>query len=203
MASLCHPPEQSSYSRKLHIPASCKTIKLIIIRFRNSWHPIPTHAIEFYGIPAHSCIGWCIHVQLNLAMQKKLQFRFRIPELHEYGMTTNSCTSCLFCIGSSIHVQLKLATEIKLQFVQFLPIPALLAYSCIGWCIHVQLNLTIEIKMQFLQFLQFLPIPALLAYSCIGWCIHVQLSIAIEIKMQFLQFLPIPAYSRQFLPTPS
>ncbi len=160
MASLCHPPEQSSYSRKLHIPASCKTIKLIIIQFWNSRHPIPTHANKFYGIPAHSCIGWCIHVQLNLAMQKKLQFRFRIPELHEYGMTTNSCTSCLFCIGSSIHVQLKLATEIKLQFVQFLPIPALLAYSWIGWCIHVQLNIAIEIKMQFL------PIPAIPADSC-------------------------------------
>ncbi len=28
--------EQSSYSRKLHIPASCKAIKLIIIQFRNS-----------------------------------------------------------------------------------------------------------------------------------------------------------------------
>jgi hypothetical protein len=63
--------------------------------------------LQFLPIPAtpalfaYSCIGGCIHVQLNLSIEIKVQFLqfLPIPAIPAY-----SCNSCLF--------------------LQFLPIPA-------------------------------------------------------------------------------
>jgi hypothetical protein len=69
-------------------------------------HPIPTHAIEFYGIPAHSC-PFLHRLMYSCSTKPCYRNKNAIPAIP--AIPAYSCNSCLF-----------------------LPIPALLAYSFIG-----------------------------------------------------------------------
>ncbi len=155
--------------------------------------------VQFLPIRAYSCNS-CRFLHFLHFMHRLMYSCSTKPcYRNKNAIPADSCTSCTSCTGWCIHVQLNLAIEIR---TQFLPIPAIPAYSC-NSCLFLQFLPIPAIPAYSCNSCLFVPIPAIPAYSCTSctsctaWCIHVQLNLAIEIRMQFLPIPALPALHAQ------